>query len=108
RVHGLLGELLRGELARSSPDRLAILERRAAAWFAGAGDPERAVRHAIAAPDVELAASVIGATYLEQLEQGRLGTVVGWLDALGVAAVESDRRLAVVRAWTMHFLGRHA
>jgi len=108
RLHGLLGELLRGELARSSPDRLAILERRAAAWFAGAGDPERAVRHAIAAPDVELAASVIGATYLEQLEQGRLATVVGWLDALGVAAVESDRRLAVVRAWTMHFLGRHA
>jgi LuxR family maltose regulon positive regulatory protein len=65
------------------------------------------VRHAIAAPDVDLAAEVIGATYLQQLEEGRLAAVVGWLDALGTSAVESDRRLAVVRAWTMHFLGRH-
>jgi len=107
RLHPLLAERLRDELDRRSPDRVAELHRRAAAWFATAGDPERAVRHAIASGDVDLAAGVIGAAYLAMLEGGRLATVVGWLDALGPAAVESDRRLAVVRAWSMHFLGRH-
>ncbi len=107
RYHHLLAELLRIELARRQPDQIPVLHQRAATWYAGAGDPDRAVRHAIAAGDADLAARVIGESYLQALELGRIATLVGWLDALGPDTIDSDRRLSVVRAWTMHFLGRH-
>jgi ATP/maltotriose-dependent transcriptional regulator MalT len=107
RYHHLLAELLRIELGRRQPDRLQILHQRAAHWYADSGDADRAVRHAIAAGDIDLAARVIGESYLQLLELGRIATIVGWLDALGAEAIESDRRLGVVKAWTMHFLGRH-
>jgi LuxR family maltose regulon positive regulatory protein len=107
RYHHLLAELLRIELARRQPGQVAVFHQRAARWYAGAGDPDRAVRHAIAAGDADLAARVIGESYLQLLELGRIATLVGWLDALGPDTVESDRRLSVVKAWTMHFLGRH-
>jgi LuxR family maltose regulon positive regulatory protein len=69
---------------------------------------DRAVRHAIAAGDSEQAARWIAGSYLQLLEEGRIVTVDGWLDAMGAETVAADQRLAVVRAWTSHFLGRHA
>ncbi len=107
RYHHLLAELLRLELARRQPDRLPILHRRAAGWYALHRDPDQAVRHAITAGDLDLAARLIGESYLGLLELGRIATLVGWLDAVGPETVATDRRLGVVRAWTMHFLGRH-
>ena len=107
RYHPLLAEVLRMELGRRRPDELPELHRRAARWYAEQGDADRAVRHAVAGNDVELAAQVVGASYLHMLEEGRIATILAWLTAIGPAAVESDRRLAVVEAWTMHFMGRH-
>ncbi|HEY7971114.1 MAG TPA: LuxR C-terminal-related transcriptional regulator, partial [Candidatus Limnocylindrales bacterium] len=108
RYHGLLAELLRIELRRRAPDQVPELHRRAAHWFADRRDMDRAVRHAIAAGDTEQAARWIAASYLQVLEEGRIVTVDGWLDAIGAETVAADQRLAVVRAWTSHFLGRHA
>ncbi|HEY7131367.1 MAG TPA: LuxR C-terminal-related transcriptional regulator [Candidatus Limnocylindrales bacterium] len=107
RYHLLLAELLRLELGRRQPDRIALLHQRAAHWYAAGGDSDRAIRHSIAAGDIDLAARVIGESYLQLLEMGRIATIVGWLAALGPDAIEADRRLGVVSAWTMHFLGRH-
>ncbi len=107
RYHHLLAELLRLELARRHHDRLALLHRRAAGWYALQHDPDQAIRHAIAAGDLDLAARLIGESYLQLLEFGRIATIAGWLDAVGPETVARDRRLGVVRAWTMHFLGRH-
>ena len=56
----------------------------------------------------EQAARWIAGSYLQLLEEGRIVTVDGWLDAMGPETVAADQRLAVVRAWTSHFLGRHA
>ena len=108
RYHGLLAELLRIELRQSRPGAGAGLHRRAAQWFAERRDMDRAVRHAIAAGDSEQAARWIAESYLQLLEEGRIVTVDGWLDAMGPEVVAADQRLAVVRAWTSHFLGRHA
>jgi LuxR family maltose regulon positive regulatory protein len=107
RYHHLLAELLQYELARRHPDELALLHQRAAAWYADHALPARAVRHAIAAGDLDLAARVVGENYLGLLEQGQIATILGWLDALPPESIEADRRLGVVKAWTMHFLGRH-
>src|SRR4029453_1325600 len=73
-----------------------------------AGDADRAVRHAIRADDLDLAADVVGRNYLQEIQWGRMAALPGWLDALGPDAVQADRRRGVVKAWTMHFLGRHA
>jgi len=108
RYHPLLAELLRTELTRREPEKLPLLHRRAAEWYAGAEDPDRAIEHAIAASDTDFAARLIGQNYLRQIEWGRIATVLGWLDAIGAGAIATDRRLGVVKAWTMHFLGRHA
>ncbi len=108
RYHGLLAELLRIELRRRAPERIPELHARAAQWFADRHDMDRAVRHAIAAGDTEQAARWIAGSYLQLLEAGRILTVDGWLDAIGPEVVAADQRLAIVRAWTSHFLGRHA
>ena len=51
RCHNLFEELLRAELERQAPGAVPDLHRRASAWYRENGDPERAVRHAIAAGD---------------------------------------------------------
>jgi LuxR family maltose regulon positive regulatory protein len=107
RYHALLRELLQIELRRRWPAEERVLHSIASEWFERAGDSDRAVSHAIDAGDVEHAASLIAANYLRLIEWGRIATIEGWLRRLGDDAVESDGRLAVVKVWTMHFLGRH-
>ena len=107
RYHPLLRDHLRIELARRRPLLVPQLHRRAAQWYARKGDPERAVTHAIAADDRELAAELISGAYLPLLQAGRLEVLAGWLGSIPSAWVRDDRRLAVARAWLLHFQGRH-
>ena len=107
RYHHLLAELLRSELEKRHPNEVQLLHDRAANWYATHALPARAVRHAIEAGDLDLAARVISENYLRFIEWGRMATIVGWLDSLPAEAIEADRRLGVVRAWTLHFMGRH-
>src|SRR4029078_3929610 len=107
RYHHLLAELLSIELDRRQPDTKPLLDQRAATWYAEHGLPDRAVRHAIAAGDMDLAAQVISENCLRWLAVGRTTTLLGWLELMPPDVVEADRRLGVVKAWTMHFLGRH-
>jgi LuxR family maltose regulon positive regulatory protein len=107
RYHHLLAELLTIELERRQPDGVPLLHQRAAQWYADHALPDRAVRHAIAAGDLDLAARAISEHYLQFLELGRTATLLGWLESLPPEVIEADRRLGVVKAWTMHFLGRH-
>jgi LuxR family maltose regulon positive regulatory protein len=107
RYHHLLSELLAIELQRRHPDQIPLLHQQAAVWYAGHALPARAVHHAIAAGDLDLAAQIISENYLSFLELGRTATLLNWLEAMPPETIEADRRLGVVRAWTMHFLGRH-
>jgi LuxR family transcriptional regulator, maltose regulon positive regulatory protein len=107
RYHNLLAELLRLELRRDSPDVESGQHLRASIWFEDAGDADRAIRHAIDGGYFERASRLIGGSYLQALELGRLATISSWLDAIGAERVEADPRLGIVRAWVMHFLGFH-
>jgi LuxR family maltose regulon positive regulatory protein len=53
RYHHLFAELLRAELQRRQPGRVEVLHRKASAWHREGGDPDRAVRHALAAGDAD-------------------------------------------------------
>jgi LuxR family transcriptional regulator, maltose regulon positive regulatory protein len=59
RYHTLFAEMLRLKLRLERPDRIAVLHRQAARWYERNGQLTEAVRHAAAAGDWQLAASVV-------------------------------------------------
>jgi len=99
RYHHLFAELLRTELARSEPDLVAALHRRAAAWFEAEGLVDEAVRHLVAAGDIAASADLIAADWANEFNGGGLSTVSGWLDLLPDESVRQDPRLSAARAW---------
>ena len=78
RYHHLFADVLNAHLHAERPDHVAELHRRASAWCADAGDPARAVRHALAAGEVERAADLV---------------------ERAVPALGRDRQEAVIRSW---------
>jgi LuxR family transcriptional regulator, maltose regulon positive regulatory protein len=56
RYHHLFADVLLTHLLDEHPDRVAALHRRASQWYEQDGEPSPAIRHALAAGDVERAA----------------------------------------------------
>jgi LuxR family maltose regulon positive regulatory protein len=108
RYHHLLSDVLRRELRRDAPEAASAQHLRASIWYEDAGDADLAIRHAIDGGYLERAARLIGGSYLQALELGRIATISSWLAKIGADRVEADPRLGVVRAWIMHFQGLHA
>lgn len=109
RYHRLLADLLRDELGRHRTSRLRrLLHARASEWLAGAGRTGEAIRHAVAADELERATELIATSYVPTIEWGGHATVAGWLDMFPRSAVVRDARLSVVEAWVMSFLNRPA
>ena len=106
RYHHLFGRLLQLELERAEPELAPDLHRRASEWFRAQGHVGDAIHHAAAAGDLEAATNLIADNWMSFFNHGRLATVAAWLDALPVKAVETDRRLAVARAWLALDRGR--
>jgi LuxR family maltose regulon positive regulatory protein len=78
RYHHLFADVLRAHLVQERPDAVAGLHRRASDWYAEAGSPEDAVRHALAAGDTGRAAELI---------------------ELAIPALRRERRESVLRRW---------
>ena len=68
RYHPLFAEVLRLELRREDPGRMATLHRRAARWYERNGRLTDAVRHAAQAGDWQLAAGIV----IDQLAIGQI------------------------------------
>ena len=96
--HHLFAEAMRLELARTQPELLPPLHRRAANWYEETGDLESAADHAIESRDVALAARLVAAQVESLAARGRWATVRGWLAELSWPAALSDPELAWVRA----------
>jgi LuxR family maltose regulon positive regulatory protein len=99
RYHPLFRDLLRAELTRHFPERVADLHRRAAAWYDAAGDPSAAMQHALAADDEQLAGDLFIAHAVPLVQHGRLATMVAWLALLPDAALTARPSLALATAW---------
>jgi LuxR family transcriptional regulator, maltose regulon positive regulatory protein len=106
RYHHLFGDMLAHELARSEPELVEELHRRACEWFRDAGFIPEAIRHATAGGDAATAAELIAANWLEYVNRGELETVEAWTGALPPGAVEADPRLCLAQAWMLLVLGR--
>jgi ATP/maltotriose-dependent transcriptional regulator MalT len=82
RYHHLFADVLRTRLLDEHPDRVAALHRRASQWYEQDGEPSPAIRHALAAGDVERAAGLVEVAIPALRGSRQEATIRGWLDAI--------------------------
>lgn len=98
RHHRLVAAVLRAELQRTAPEHERVLHQRASAWHERAGDPEAALRHALAAEEPARACAIVWAATSDCAQRAGGGMLEHWLDLLGRDAIASTPRLALVAA----------
>jgi LuxR family transcriptional regulator, maltose regulon positive regulatory protein len=107
RYHQLFADLLRVRLRQQRPERIPVLHRNAAAWHSEHGPADAAVRHAIAAGDMNWAARLME-QYFDELFylHGEGATLERWFSALPAGTIRSRPRLLVARAAQVDTGGR--
>jgi LuxR family maltose regulon positive regulatory protein len=98
RFHQLFADVLRRELARTSPEAVGELHARASAWFEAQGDVDSAVEHAIAGRDLARASDLVTLHWRSLANDGRHATVGRWLEKLSWPEATAEPQLALVRA----------
>jgi LuxR family transcriptional regulator, maltose regulon positive regulatory protein len=82
RYHHLFAGVLHAHLMDEQPDRVPLLHRRASQWYEGNGEPSAAIRHALAAGEVDRAADLVELA-IPALRRGRQeATIRGGVDAI--------------------------
>jgi LuxR family transcriptional regulator, maltose regulon positive regulatory protein len=98
RYHPLFAEMLRAELRRMEPDLETHLHRRASAWYAAGGDTQLAIRHAVAADDVDAAAAVVWPDAADRIARGENQSVRRWLAEFTSEQIAASAPLALTAA----------
>ncbi|MFG1815580.1 LuxR C-terminal-related transcriptional regulator [Kribbella sp. NPDC049174] len=94
RYHHLFGDVLRSHLLDERGD-VADLHRRAGNWYGEAGEPVPAVRHALAAGDIDRAADLVELAVPELRRNRQEATLRRWIDELPDDVVERRPVLAM-------------
>jgi LuxR family maltose regulon positive regulatory protein len=95
RYHHLFADVLQTHLLAEPADVATDLHRRASRWYDRTGEPAPAIRHALAAGDVERAAGLIELAIPALLRNRQEPTIRGWLDAIPDEVVRVRPVLAV-------------
>ena len=95
RYHHLFADVLRTHLLDERPELATDLHRRASQWYDQNGEPSPAVRHALSAGDVELAAGLVELAIPALLRSRQEPTIRSWVDALPDEVVRVRPVLAV-------------
>jgi LuxR family maltose regulon positive regulatory protein len=101
RYHHLFADVLHQRLREEQPELLPVLYGRASAWFEQHGSQAEAVRMALAAANVERAASLVEDVSEVMLLRGEMLTLLSWLHALPVTLIRTRPRLCVAEAWAL-------
>jgi len=99
RYHHLFAECLRAQLSRQRPDEPAGLHRAAAGWHHEHGDPGQAVRHWLAAGDVEPAADLVAAGCVALIDSGQVETARRALGLFSDRQILSHMPLTLAAGW---------
>jgi LuxR family maltose regulon positive regulatory protein len=100
RYHHLFAEVLRERLTEgTSPPRVAVLHRRASAWYAAHGMIPTAVDHALRAGAIGDVVAILEPIGLAMATRVGEGTLRSWLPAIPEAVMRERPRLALLRAW---------
>jgi LuxR family transcriptional regulator, maltose regulon positive regulatory protein len=102
RYHSLFADFLRSELAEWEQ---RALHQRASQWFEAHGFTPEAIKHALAAPDLEAAERLIRSGVEETFSRGGFNTLLGWLNALPDEVVRARSDLSVDKAWILYLRG---
>jgi LuxR family maltose regulon positive regulatory protein len=89
RYHHLFAELLHQQLNRTQSTLVPIFHRRASVWYEENELLLEAVRHALAAEDIERMVHLVERNVLTMVGRGELSIIMGWLDALPGEVVRS-------------------
>jgi LuxR family maltose regulon positive regulatory protein len=95
RYHRLFADVLRAHLEQEQPDQVPELHRRASAWFEKHGTPSEAIRHALAAPDYERAATLVELAIPAMRQSRQEATALAWLGSLPDEVIAERPVLAV-------------
>jgi LuxR family transcriptional regulator, maltose regulon positive regulatory protein len=95
RYHHLFADVLTAHLVDEQPGRVPLLHRRASEWYERAGEASPAIRHALAAGDVERAAGLVELAIPDLLRNRQEVTIRGWVDAIPEEVVRVRPVLAV-------------
>ena len=95
RYHHLFADMLQAHLSDERPDEVTDLHRRASRWYDHNGQPSPAIRHAVAAGDIERAADLVELAIPELQRNRQEATIRGWLDAIPDEVVRMRPVLAV-------------
>ncbi len=106
RYHGLFRDLLRSELARHEPERVAALHGRAADWFETHGDLDAAIEHAAATNDLDRVAHLVESLALPTPNGAPGAAEVGWLHLFEGRKLERYPVVALLGAWKHASQGR--
>ena len=99
RYHHLFAEMLEAELEARHPGKRDELHRRAAGWYADHDDPDREVRHLLAAGDVAVAGDVVAAAWPALWSRGQAETVRRWLESFDDRQVLGHKALTLTAGW---------
>ena len=106
RYHNLLREFLEAELEHREPGLAPELHQRAARWYESVGNIDLAVKHHLAANEIDDAARVVTGAALATFRSGRAATVEQWLRAFDRGVFVRNPPLAVIAAWLSFLNGR--
>ncbi len=103
RYHHLFSDFLRHRLSREySPEEVAGLHMRACRWFAEHGFIEEAIRHALAAGEMEQAVELVAMNRHDLLNQERWRRLASWLALFPEQVVNTSPDLLLIKAWFTH------
>jgi LuxR family transcriptional regulator, maltose regulon positive regulatory protein len=95
RYHHLFADVLHAHLLDEEPDGVAALHRRASQWYERNGEPSQAIRHALAAGDVERAAGLVELELPALRRSRQEATICGFIGAIPDEVVRVRPVLAV-------------
>ncbi len=101
RYHRLFADVLRARLLAEQPDLVPLLHRRASRWFEAHGSVDEAVRHALAAPDIDRAVRLMELAVPAIRRDRQEAMLLGWLKALPDDAVRRSPVLSVFRGYML-------
>ncbi|MFE3225047.1 protein kinase [Nocardia sp. NPDC059228] len=106
RYHQLFQDFLRQRLEHDRPAEIDRLHRAASEWFAGHRHVSEAVDHALLAGDEQRAVEIVERDGMSLLEYGQMASLIGLVNKLPPAVIESHPRLQLDLAWANILLHR--
>lgn len=107
RCNALARKALQARFARLPAEQRSEIHRRAMEWFAREGMFEQAARHARSAGLHERANDLAEQCFYEAVMQGRLASMLDWLDQLPPGELARRPRLRMAAAWALALGERH-